>query len=118
MTDLLGTHIDEYIASMAHPFFMVMFGLLFWFTLIWSLDMEKRKKAGVKFWEDQKDEVIVSLIGGLIFLILDDEIIQAYYDWKGISGDAELKPYFYLLVAPAIDRMYWALRKLRRDESS
>ena len=113
----VGTQIDGIIASLAHPFFMVMFGLLFWFALIWSLDMEHRKKLGVTFWGDQKDEIVVALIGGLIFLIWDDEIIQGYYDWKDIIGEPELKPYFYLLVAPAIDRIYWALRKLKKDGS-
>jgi len=112
-SDGVGKSIDTFINSIQHPFFMLWGGLLFWFALIWSLDMEHRKKKGITFWDDQKDEVVVALIGGLMFLIWDDEVIQAYYDWQGISGEPELKPYYYLLIAPAIDRLYWALRKLR-----
>ena len=113
--DSVGSTIDNIINSLAHPFFMVVFGLLFWFTLIWSLDMEKRKKLGVTFWEDQKDETVLAFIGALMFLIWDDEIIQGYYDWKGISGHPELKPYYYLIVAPVIDRIYWTVKKLRKN---
>jgi hypothetical protein len=113
----IGQAIDMILNSMAHPFFMVLFGILFWFAVIWSLDMEKRKKAGITFWEDQKDEVVVAFIGALIFLIWDDEIIQGYYDWKGISGEPELKPYYYLIVAPVIDRLYWAIKKIRRKDN-
>ena len=109
----IGTQIDKVILALSHPFFMVLFGLLFWFTLVWSLDMEKRKKLKLTFWGDQKDEVIVALIGGLMFLIWDDEIIQAYYDYRDMEGLAELKPYYYLLVAPVIDRIYWAVQKFR-----
>jgi hypothetical protein len=115
--ETVGGSIDVIIESMSHPFFMVIFGLVFWFALIWSLDMEKRKKKGITFWADQKDEVVVAFIGGLMFLIWDDEIIQGYYDWKGITGEPELKAYFYLIIAPAIDRVYWALRKLRKNGS-
>ena len=106
--------LDKAILSLQHPFFMVVFGLMFWFAIIWSLEMAHRKKEGISFWEDQKDEIVVAFIGGLMFLIWDDEIIQGYYDWQNISGEPELKPYFYLLVAPAIDRIYWAIRKMRK----
>ena len=77
--------------------------------------MNHRKKLKLTFWQDQKDEVIVAIIGGLMFLIWDDEIIQAYYDWKGLEGNPELKPYYYLLVAPVIDRIYWAVQKFRKS---
>ena len=113
MSDGVGRTIDTFIDSIQHPFFMLWAGLLFWFALIWSLDMEHRKKAGVTFWEDQKDEFVVTLIGGLMFLIWDDEILQAYYDYRDMTGHPELKPYYYLMIAPAVDRIYWALRKLR-----
>lgn len=108
--------LDNAILSLQHPFFMVVFGLMFWFAIIWSLDMAKRKKLGLTFWEDQKDEIVVAFIGGLMFLIWDDEIIQGYNDWQEVSGPPELKPYYYLLVAPAIDRIYWAIRKMRKSE--
>lgn len=116
MQGAVGDAIDSTIVSLSHPFFMVVFGLIFWFSIIWSLEMEERKKKGVKYWADQKDEMVVTLIGALIFLIWDDEIIQAYYDYREISGDAELKSYYYLLIAPAIDRVYWVIRKFRKKE--
>jgi hypothetical protein len=108
--------IDVVIASIQHPFFMVLFGLLFWFTLIWSLEMKKRKKLNLTFWGDQKDEIAVAIIGGLMFLVFDDEILQAFYDYKEIEGSPELKPYYYLLVAPVIDRLYWVVQKFRQSK--
>jgi hypothetical protein len=90
-------------------------GIVFWFAIIWSLEMEKRAKLKIGFFQDQKDEIVVTMIGGLMFLVFDDEILQAYYDWKGIEGEPELKPYYYALVAPIIDRVYWIVRKLRKN---
>ena len=116
MSENVGRSIDTFINSIQHPFFMVIMGLTFWFALIWSLDMKKRKAEGITFWEDQKDEVVVAFIGALIFLIWDDEIIQGYYDWKGIKGHPELKPYYYLIIAPVIDRIYWTVKKFRHDK--
>ena len=114
--DSVGHSIDSVINSIQHPFFMLLAGLIFWFAMVWSLEMDKRKKKKLTFWADQKDEVVVALIGGFMFLIWDDEILQAYYDWQGIEGEPELRPYFYLLIAPVIDRMYWAVQKLRQKD--
>ncbi len=116
MLNNLGENIDNIIMAFSHPFFMVLFGLAFWFTLMWSMDMEHRKKLSKTFWQDQKDEVIVALMGGLLFLIWDDEILEAYNDWTGRHGDTEFKSYYYLMVAPAIDRLYWVIKKVRHKD--
>ncbi len=113
----IGITIDHIISALSHPFFMVVFGLTFWFAFIWSIDMEHRKKLKIGFWQDQKDEIIVCLIGGLLFLIWDDEILQAYNDWTGKHEDTEFKSYYYLIVAPAIDRLYWIIKRVRQKES-
>lgn len=69
------------------------------------LDAEKGSK--VDFFDDQKDEMLVSLIGGLIFLVWDDETIDLVHHIFGMEGDDhELQPYYYMLVAPVIERIY------------
>jgi hypothetical protein len=102
--------IDTVIHSLQHPFFMVVGGLIFWFALVWSKGMDARKAKGVKFWADQKDEIVVAFIGGLLFLVWDDEILSLFSEVDG--DDIELEPYYYLIVAPAIDWIYWASKKI------
>ena len=103
--------LDTAIAALQHPFFMMVGGMIFFFTLKWSF-MSNEKKNGSRFWTDQKDELIVSVVGGLMFIVWDDEMLAAY-DWFMVSifnqADHEpvkLQPFFYLLVAPFIERIY------------
>jgi len=111
MQDAVGGTIDTIIDSLQHPFFMVVFGIVFWFLFLWSLKRNKLKEENINFWQDQKDEMLVTLMFGFMFLVWDDEIIQAYYDATGKTGTVEMKIYYYLLVGPAVDRLYWLYRK-------
>ena len=104
------TTIDTWLTFLNHPFFAVVMGIVFWFTLVWSIGRDERKTKGLIFWGDQKDEVVVAIIGGLLFLVWDDEIMQGLYD-KGIVDTLEIKTYYYLIVAPFIDRVYWLFKK-------
>ena len=108
--------IDNIIHSLQHPFFMVVFGIIAWFTFLWSLKRNRLKKENINYWSDQKDEMIVTLMFGMMFLVWDDEIIQAYYDITGREGNPELKIYYYLLVGPAVDRLYWLYMKATKNE--
>jgi len=105
------TLIDKILSAADHPFFMVIFGIIFWFLFLWSLKRNKLKEQNINFWHDQKDEMLVTLMFGFMFLVWDDEIIQAYYDATDKTGDPEMKIYYYLLVGPAVDRLYWLYRK-------
>lgn len=96
--------LNQFLHALDHPFIMMVLGVAFWFTLKWSINRNKNGNKG--FWTDQKDEVIVTMFGGLLFIVFDDEIIQMYYDFTNKEGSPELKPYFYLLVGPAVERLY------------
>ena len=114
---ILGAKIiDQVINSLQHPFFMVFFGTIFWFIFLWSMKRNKYREKNINFWQDQKDEMIVTLMFGFMFLVWDDEIIQAYYDLTDREGSPELKVYYYLLVGPAVDRLYWIYRKTTGNE--
>ena len=113
----VGEAIDTGINALQHPFFMVIFGILFWFTFLWSVKRNKFKEKKISFWADQKDEILVTLMFGFMFLVWDDEILQAYYDATDKEGSPELKIYYYLLVGPAVDRLYWLYKKATNGES-
>ena len=110
-----GKVIDGVIAQLQHPFFMMVFGILFWFTLEWSIHMNKREKLKVTFWQDQKDEITLTFLGGLMFLVWDDELLDVW-DILFNNGEQvhnELQPFMYLLVGPAVERIVWAYKKLK-----
>lgn len=122
----LGSYIDLVIDSVQHPFFMMIFGLIFWFSIVWSLDRNKLKAEGKSFWDDQKDEMIVAFIGGLIFLVWDDETLSAIEYLRAWAGgvemdnwkqpeDAQFPDFMYLLIGFFVDRAYWGIKKLRRN---
>jgi hypothetical protein len=114
----VGKVIDSGINALQHPFFMVIFGIAFWFLFLWSIKRNKMKELKINYWNDQKDEILVTLMFGFMFLVWNDEIIQAYYDATDREGDPELKIYYYLLVGPAVDRIYWLYRKATNGDSS
>ncbi len=77
--------------------------------------MKKRAREKITFWQDQKDEITLTFLGGLMFLVWDDEII-AGYDMLFVSGKLEsheLQPFMYLMVGPAVERIVWAYKKLK-----
>ena len=120
----IGGFIDFVIQQLQHSFFMVLFGIAFWFGLEWSTHMAARRKKRVTFWQDQKDEIYVTILGGMIFLVWDDETLNAIdfvkqvwfgdmlsEDW--IPPNYELRPFMYLLVGPVVERMVWAYKKFK-----
>lgn len=104
--------IDHIIQSLQHPFFMMLGGLVGWFALVWATDMKGIKKKKIGFWADQKEEIIASLVLGLIFIVWDDEAIAFYYYYKGIEGTPEIEYYYYLIICPFIDSLIWSYQKV------
>jgi len=106
-------YIDALLNSLQHPFFMTIGGMVFWFLLKWSI-LRNKKGTEYNFINDQKDEIIVTLFGCLLFLIWDDEIINAYYDvvLKQAKHEHELKPYYYLIIGFAVERLYQIYEKI------
>ena len=104
--------IDQIIEFLQHEFFMVFGGLLFYFYLKFSISKNKKQFQNFRaFWNDQNDEVGVSVIGGLMFLVWDDEtmsVVNAFFVWIGQAPEEPLtlERYYYLLVGPIVERVY------------
>ena len=112
--------LNTIINSLQHPFFMLLGGLIFWFSLKWSWWTNDGNQTS--FLKDQKDELIVSVIGGLLFLVWDDEILTglSYVPViKEYLGERiELQPFMYLLVGPAIERLYVISRYFKKKKDA
>jgi len=118
--DEVGSFINMVIAQLQHPFFMMVFGIAFWFTLEWSVHMKKREKLGLTFWQDQKDEITLTFLGGLMFLVWDDELLDAW-DLVVNNGEEvhhELEPFMYLLVGPAVERIVWLYKLVKEGRKN
>jgi len=110
--------IDTIIEYLQHPFWMLWGGLVFFFVLKWSFMRNRGKVNGDRsFWEDQKDEIAVSVIGGLCFLVWDDEMISVFFFVKDYIQSGELDfnrqhhfefpTFIYLIVGPGIDQLLY-----------
>ena len=109
--------IDFYIENLKHPFVAVILGLVLWFLIKWSWFRDDDSK-NYNFWDDQKDEMFISLVVGLTFLIFDDEIIAGYHDLMEDGSDqTELKFYYYLIIGPAAERIYKTKSMYRASRS-
>lgn len=97
-------YFDSIVAFFQYPIWMLLFGLVFWFTLLWSIARNKNKS--IHFWYDQKDEILVSGIGGFIFLLFTNVVLDG---WDYLLGNEEptcFHEFYYLLVGPAIAKIY------------
>ena len=105
---------DAAICFLQHEVFMIIAGMMFFFYLKFSWMKNRGKtKAFPQFWADQNDEIGVSFIGGLIFLVWDDECLRAIeiiLEWITIREETAdsitMERAFYLLVSPFIERVY------------
>ena len=104
--------VDSFTEGLKHPFFAVFMGIGFFFCVKWSFMRNREKIKSVGFFNDQKDEMVVAIVGGLLFLVWDDELISLYnnivvpnvtfINLPKTKGE-ELQPYHYLLVGPATE---------------
>jgi hypothetical protein len=107
--------LDIILESLNHPFIAMIFGLLFWFCAMWALYKPVRNE-NIPFLVDQKEEIALSLIGGMAFLIFDDELIEFYHWYKG-DVEAELQFFYYFLVAPVVERVLWFISMMKKKRS-
>lgn len=108
MTDDEIHYIDKIIELLQHPFYMMLGGLLFYFFIKWSIMKNLNMIHEFGFWHDQKDEIGVSLIGGLLFVVWDDEAMRAYYHYKSIEFEGEpiAEDWMYFGVGVIIENIY------------
>jgi hypothetical protein len=91
---------------------MLIGGLIFYFFLIFSIGRNRGTfKSFAHFWNDQNDEISVSLLGGLLFLIWDDESLEAI-TWiltlfdKAPEEPLRMERFYYLIVGIVIEWIY------------
>jgi len=112
--------LDFIFQNLNHPFFMVVFSILLTFGIKWSV--KKSKFASRKeFIKDQKDEMFITLIIGLMLLIWDDELISAWIFFDAyirnqeyVYEHKEFHTFYYFLVGPAGERLIWLYQKLSK----
>ena len=109
-------------AFFTHPFWVIMGGYFAYFLLGYSY---LRNKGKIKTWKQfiklEKDEMIVTGMFSLMFLIWDDEMINAVHfvgtyiksdiSWHEIINEYEPKDYelplfLYLFIGPVVERLY------------
>jgi hypothetical protein len=108
-------YIDSLIEYLQHPFYMMIGGLIFYFVLKFSVMRNFHMIPDQGFWSDQKDEMGVAIIGGLLFVVWDDEILTAYYHYKEIIVDDPVAAdWMYFYVGVATENIYtgisWIVR--------
>jgi len=115
---LIDHILDAILNNLSHPFFMVIFSIALTFGVKWSVKKSKFDSK-FRFFQDQKDEMVVTLILGLMLLIWDDELITAWLFleayFKGEEYDhapQEFHTFYYFLVGPAGDRIIWLYQKI------
>jgi hypothetical protein len=117
-------YIDEVIKFLQHPFYMMLGGLSFFFLLKWSgykNGIVKLDDPSNTFYQDQKDEMVVSLVGGLLYIVWDDEILSLIYLLRGkeIIPHLQAESYTYFLIGPVVERLYrsiiWVSKKRKED---
>lgn len=89
-----------------------------WFLALWGKGRKTQRWTKKRtFWDDQKDEILISLVFSLCFVVFDDEALQAFYYVKEVLiEDAEeigweppreeLPTFMYLLIMPIGERIY------------
>ena len=98
----------------SHPFFMSFYGIILWFTLLWSIAKNKADKAGEKFsgkeWRTRNyDDFIVAILVGFAVVAFDDEVLAAYNHWQ--ETDYHMQPYYYLASGPIAHGLYSIVTK-------
>ena len=109
----MDQHPNSIISEYLHePFIMMFAGFFLYFLIIWKRGRNKGKwnGKGNTFYQDQKDEMAVSLLAGMMFVIWDSQILGAldfslkYFNVRQQdAGPIIMETYFYFLVSPAVE---------------
>jgi hypothetical protein len=111
----------DYIDSIAHhPFILILGGCVFYFILkyrVWWVQKEK------SFLSDQYDDILWSLIFGMLLVIFDEEMLLVFTilskevfnrEFTSINPDEGFKDAYYLLACPAFEFILEQTKRLKR----
>lgn len=119
----MDQHPNDIISEYLHEPFMMMFaGFFLYFLVMWKRGRNKGKwngKGYKTFWMDQKDEMAVAFIAGLMFVVWDSQILGAldfvlkYFNLRDAEADPIImQTFYYFLVAPAVETISRIIDKL------
>lgn len=96
-------------ALFQQKFFLLLFGCLFFYSIVWSIYRNKAVKQNVemRFWGDwfqsQKDEILVACLASLLLIEFDDVAIELYKKFYDIKIEAdESAPSWVYLTGPVV----------------
>jgi hypothetical protein len=99
--EITTTHVTQ------HPFVLSLGGLVFWFALKYSIAKNKKRVKNFRHYlKESADEILVSSIGGLCFIVFDDEILLLINHYLNYDVPIEVHNALYLLGPLGIDRLY------------
>ena len=85
-------------------------GWVLWTLIQWGWKRQDFPNGG--FWHDYKDEAYISFTAMCVVLLWDTQALSAldlaleYFLDREVDVPLELKPEFYMLIAPATERLY------------
>ena len=109
------------------PFTIAFAGWLLWGLIQWGWHRDEYKNKEESFWDDYKDEAVVSFIAMLMFLIWDTQMLYAldlaidYISGRDVKVPLELGPETYVAIAPVSERLYtfggWINKKFKQKKN-
>jgi len=118
----MDQHPNDIISEYIHePFIMMFAGFFLYFLVIWKRGRNRGKWNGKppSFFQDQKDEMAVAFISGLMFVVWDSQILKALdFSLKYLSirnEDSEpivMQTFYYFLVSPSVELLGRLVDKL------
>jgi len=121
----------QWVLFMQHSFFMMLAGVIVYFTLTWVWMSNNKKVENFKeFWIDQKGEIIMTIIVGLMVITWDDEIINAVafiQQWRVgdcnlkeliegcfVASNARIPNFLYFFIGPVTELLYQLFTRFKR----
>jgi len=114
---------DTLIHIFEHEFFLAVYGAVFYYVIIWSMErnaiQEENKRNGTrkkftfkKWFDDNYDDMLVTLMVVPLVIIFDDETVIIYNSIfeKDIEGIGAL---VYIMAGPITNLLYLGIKRLR-----
>ena len=102
-----------------HPFYMALYGSIFWFIFLWSVAKNRggngKKFSNHEWFRHEYDDFLVTLLFAFMLVIWDDEILAFFNDEVADAIDTqhrEFARWMYLLPGPITSVLYKIILKL------
>ena len=105
------------------PFVICMAGVMFWLVILWAFNRDHWIKEGKKPAHELKDEFWVMFMGVMLGVIWDTQALYLYdivaetIFNREVDTPTEILPEMYLVMGPAIERVYYVGKKINEKLS-